>query len=92
VESGKSIEYRQIIDEQIEVIRAYISGFELLVPKDETALGELGDMMKALAQHVKAMDEARLKRKQLMEELNRAYGELEESHKKFAESVSAKTP
>jgi len=92
VESVKNAEYKKILDEQIEVIRAYVEGFELLVPKDETALKELVDMMRAFAQHAKDMDEARLRRKQLLEQLNREYGELEESHKNFASSIGAKTP
>jgi methyl-accepting chemotaxis protein len=91
VESIKSAEYKKTIDEQIEVIRAYVRDFDLIVPKDETALKELVDMMRAFAQSVKEMDDARIKRKQLLEELNRACGELEESHKKFADSVSTKT-
>lgn len=92
MESFKSTEYRKIIDEQIEVIRAYVSGFELIVPKDEAALGELAALIGAFAQHVRELDEARLKRKQLLEQLNREYGELEESHRNFAKSVSAKMP
>ncbi len=89
METQKSAEYRKNIDEQIEIIRSYISGFELFVPKDESALGEISDLIAAMVQRVKDADDARLKRKRLMDELNRAYVELEESHKRFAEKVNA---
>ncbi len=88
METQKSAEYRKNIDEQIDIIRSYINGFELFVPKDETALGELSDMVVAIVQRVKDADDARLKRKRLMDELNRAYVDLEESHKRFAEKVN----
>ena len=92
METKVSAEIRKSIEEQLGIIKAYVDGFELFIPKDETALGELCELMKVVAQRVKEMDEARIKRKHLLGELNRAYSELEESHKKFAENVKAGTP
>jgi ATP-dependent helicase/DNAse subunit B len=91
MESKVSVEIRNNIDEQLETIKAYVDGFELFVPKDETALGEIGELVKAVVARVKELDEARLKRKHLLGELNRAYSELEESHKKFVENIKAGT-
>lgn len=87
METQKSAEYRKSIDEQIKTIKAYADGFELLMPKDEMALGDVCEMVNALAQRVKEMDDARIKRKHLLVELNRAYSELEESRRKFADNV-----
>jgi|GEM_PF-3914099 len=92
METKVSVETRKSIDEQLGIIKAYVDGFELFVPKDETALGELSELIKAVAQRVKELDDARIKRKHLLGELNRAYTELEESHKKFAENIKAGTP
>ncbi len=87
METPRSAEQRQTIDEQLQAIKACVDGFELFVPKDETALGEIADLMKAVAERIKGLDESRIKRKQLMAELDRAFSDLEDSQKKFVEKV-----
>lgn len=92
METQKSAILKKAIDEQIEIIKSYVDGFEVSVPRDEAALGDIGEILKTVAQRVKEMDEARVKRKQLMDELNEAFVELERSQKQFAESVKTDTP
>lgn len=90
METPKSGEYRRAIDEQIWRIKAYADGFELFLPKDEAALGEISDALAAVAGRIAELDEARIKRRRLMGELSRAYGELEESQKRFVENITEK--
>jgi hypothetical protein len=92
VETTRSIELKRSIDEQILLIKSYVDGFELFVPKDEAALGEIDEILKTAAQRIKEMDEARIKRKRLMGELNQAFIELEDSQKRFAKSVGTDVP
>ncbi len=92
METTRSIELKKSIDEQILLIKSYVDGFELFVPKDEAALGEIGEILKTAAQRIKEMDEARIKRKRLMGELNQAFIELEDSQKRFAKSVGTDVP
>ncbi len=87
METQKSAEQRKFIDEQLQIIKAYIDGFELFLPKDETALGEIADIIGSVSDKVKEMDESRIKRKQLMAELDRAFSDLENSQKQFAEKA-----
>ena len=87
METQKSAEQRQFIDEQLQVIKDYVDGFELFLPKDETALGEIADLMRAVAEKMKEMDDSRIKRKQLKAELDRAFSDLESSQKSFAKNV-----
>jgi hypothetical protein len=89
METIKSAEIRKEIDEQIGVIKSYVDGFALFLPKDEAALGQIGEIMKVVAEQVKEMDEARLKRKRLVEELDSAFIALEDSQKKFAREIKA---
>ncbi len=92
METTRSIELKRSLDEQILLIKSYVDGFELFVPKDEASLGEIGEILKVVAQRIKEMDEARIKRKRLMGELNNAFIELEDSQKRFAESVRIDMP
>jgi hypothetical protein len=92
METTRSRELRKSIDEQILLIKSYVDGFELFVPKDEAALGEIADILKSLARRVKEMDEARMKRKRLMGELNNAFAELEDSQNRFAKSAGIDSP
>jgi archaellum component FlaC len=92
METTRSRELRKSIDEQILAIKSYVDGFELSVPKDEAALGEIGEILKTVAQHVKEMDEARIRRKRLVGELSKALGELEDSQDQFARSARVNTP
>lgn len=87
METQKSIEQRKSIDEQLQSIKAYVDGFELFLPKDETALGEIADIIRSVSEKVKEIDGSRIKRKQLMAELDRAFGDLENSQKQFAETA-----
>jgi len=89
METTKSAELRKDIDEQIGIIKSYVDGFALFLPKDEAALGQIGEIMKVVALQVKEMDEARLKRKRLVGELDNAFSELEDSQKKFAREIKA---
>ena len=84
METQKSAEQRQFIDEQLQIIKHYADGFELFLPKDETALGEIADLMRAVAEKMREMDDSRIKRKQLKAELDRAFSDLENSQKSFA--------
>ncbi len=92
METTKSMELRRSIDEQISLIKSYVDGFELFVPKDEAALGEIGEILKAAAQRINEIDEARIRRKHLMGELDQAFRELEDSQKRFAKSVGTDMP
>ena len=92
METPESIELKKAIGEQILLIKSYVDGFELFLPRDEAALGEIGDILGAVAQRVKEMDEARIKRKRLVGELNSAFTELEDSQKRFAKSIGADAP
>ncbi len=92
METTRSTELRKSIDEQIALIKSYVDGFELYVQKDEAALADLSEILIALSQRVKEMDEARVKRKRLMSELNRAFVDLEDSQKRFASSVGTDMP
>ena len=87
LETEKSTEQRKYIDEQIQAIKACVDGFELFLPKDETALCEIADVIKSAADKVKEMDESRIRRKQLKAELDRAFDDLENSQKQFVEKV-----
>ena len=87
METQKSAEQRKFIDEQLQAIKACVDGFELFLPKDETALGEIADVLKSVTETIRQMDESRRKRKQLMVELDRAFSDLEHSQKQFAEKV-----
>jgi ATP-dependent helicase/DNAse subunit B len=87
METPRSAEQRRTIDEQLQAIKACVDGFELFVPKDETALDEIAGLMQAVVLKIAEMDEARLKRKRLMAELDRAFSDLEDSQKKFVEKV-----
>ncbi len=87
METQKSAEQRKFIDEQLQIIKAYVDGFELFLPKDETALGEIAGIIGDVSEKVKEMDEFRIKRKQLMAELDRAFCDLENSQKQFAENA-----
>jgi len=91
VETTRSMEFKKSIDEQILQIKSYVDGFELFVPKDEAALGEIGDILKAAAQRIKETDEARIKRKRLIGDLNHAFMELEDSQKRFSKSIGIDT-
>ena len=84
METQKSAEQRQFIDEQLKIIKHYVDGFELFLPKDDTALGEIADLMRAVAEKMKEMDDSRIKRKKLKAELDRAFSDLENSQKSFA--------
>jgi hypothetical protein len=88
METTKSKELRRSIDEQILLIKSYVDGFEVFVPRDEASLGEIREILKTVAQRVKEMDEARIKRKRLVGELNEAFVDLETSQKQFAESIN----
>jgi vacuolar-type H+-ATPase subunit I/STV1 len=92
METTRSKELRRAIDEQMQLIRSYVEGFELFVPKDEAALGEIGELLDSAARRVKEIDEARIKRKRLISELNDAFVDLETSQKQFAESVRTDMP
>jgi hypothetical protein len=92
VETVKSVELRKSMDEQISLIKSYVDGFELSLPKDEAALGEICELLMAAAQHIREMDEARIKRKRLMGELSQAFLELEDSQKRFAKSAGVDGP
>ncbi len=92
METTRSAELRKSIDEQVLLIKSYVEGFELSVPRDEAALGEIAELLQRIARHVKELDDARVKRKRLMAELNSAFTELEDSQKRFARSVGADTP
>lgn len=87
METPRSIEQRKLIDERLQTIKACVDGFELFLPKDETALVEIADIMGNVAGKVKEMDESRIKRKQLVAELDRAFSDLENSQKEFVEKV-----
>jgi hypothetical protein len=87
METPQSTEQRRLIDEQLQIIKTYVDGFDLFMPKDETALGEIADILKGTADRVKEMDESRLRRKQLMGELDRAFSDLERSQRQFVEKV-----
>jgi hypothetical protein len=87
METQKSAEQRMLIDEQLRTIKAYVDGFELFLPRDETALAEISDIMTRVAGKVKEMDESRIRRRQLMAELDRAFSDLESSQRQFAEKV-----
>jgi hypothetical protein len=87
METQKSAEQRMFIDEQLRTIKAYVDGFELFLPRDETALAEISDIMTRVAGKVKEMDESRIRRRQLMAELDRAFSDLESSQRQFAEKV-----
>lgn len=87
METQKSAEQRMLIDEQLRTIKAYVDGFELFLPKDETALAEISDIMMRVAGKVKEMDESRIRRRQLMAELDRAFSDLESSQRQFAEKA-----
>lgn len=84
-------ENRMTVIEQLEAIVSYVNKFEVLTQKDEAALNSLCNMVVSLTQHVQEMDSAQKKRIQLMNELANAYNELEESHKKFADKIKAKS-
>jgi hypothetical protein len=90
METTKSAEHRKIIDEQLGIIKSYVDGFDIFLPKDEAALGQIGEIMKVVAQQVKELDEARLKRKRLFGELDSAFSDLQDSQKKFARDVKAR--
>ncbi len=87
METTRSAELRKSIDEQVSQIKSYVDGFELFVPKDEAALDEIADLLKSLARRVGEMDEARMKRRRLMGELNEAFVSLERSQKQFADNI-----
>lgn len=87
METQKSAEQRKLIDEQLQTIKAYVDGFELFMPKDEAALAEIADIIGRVAGKVREMDESRIRRRQLMAELNRAFSDLESSQRQFAEKV-----
>ncbi len=84
-------ENKMTMVEQLEAIASYIGRFEVLTQKDEAALNGLSNMVAGLTQYVQEMDSAQKKRIQLMNELANAYQELEESHKKFADNIKAKS-
>lgn len=90
VETEKSVEYRKNIYAQVDMLKAYVEKFEVFVAKDEAALKELCDMMGAIVCRVAEIEDAHVKRIQLMNELSRACSELEESQKKFIEKVNVK--
>jgi hypothetical protein len=92
METEKSAEQRRLIDERLSMIKAYVDGFELFLPKDEAALGEIADMLKRAAERVGEMDESRIKRKRLVGELDKAFTELENSQKQFVEKVRSDAP
>ncbi len=87
METPKSAEQRKLIDGQLQTIKAYVDGFELFLPKDETALAEIADVITKVAGVVKDMDESRLRRRQLVAELDRAFSDLESSQRQFADKV-----
>ncbi|HTY91407.1 MAG TPA: hypothetical protein VMC84_09540 [Methanocella sp.] len=87
METPRSIEQRKHIEEQLQVIKAYVDGFELFLPKDETALVEIAGIIDSAEKKVKEMDESRIRRKQLMAELDQAFIDLENSQKQFVEKV-----
>jgi hypothetical protein len=84
-------ENKKTIIEQLEAIVSYVMKFEVLTQKDEAALSELMNIVNTLTLHVYDMDVAQKKRIQLMNELANAYSDLEESQKKFADKVKAKS-
>lgn len=84
-------ENRMAVIAQLEAIVSYMNKFEVLTQKDEAAFSNLCNMVMGLTQHVQEMDSAQKKRIQLMNELANAYNELEESHKKYAEKIKAKS-
>jgi hypothetical protein len=84
-------ENRVTVIGQLEAIASYLNRFEVMTQKDEAAFNNLCNMVMGLTQHVQEMDSAQKKRIQLMNELANAYNELEESHKKFADKVKAKS-
>jgi hypothetical protein len=87
METTRSAELRRSIDEQILLIKSYVDGFELFAPKDEAALGEIGELLDSAARRVKEMDEARIRRKKLTDQLNEAFVDLERSQKQFVDRV-----
>ncbi len=87
METQKSAMFRKTVEDLISDIESCVDGFEVSMPKDEAALGEICEILGEAARRVREMDEARVKRKLLMHKLNEAFIDLERSQKQFVESV-----
>lgn len=82
---------RKLINDQLEAVSLYVGQFEVLTQKDEAALTDLLGLVNSLTQRIREMDAAQKRRIELMNELAKAYGELEESQKRFADKVKVRS-
>jgi hypothetical protein len=87
----KSGDYKEQIFKEANYVIDYVGGFEVHSARDEQALAEILSMLAGVRAAIERIEASHQRRIELMGELARTLGEMENQHQAFADRLGKKS-